>query len=80
MIPLFLGVVCSVWLLAGGNMDSGTSGITVVTCNGSVGQKTELLILIHLWCGLHPENNDITHQEQSFPGPPGKPMQIVRAM
>lgn len=38
MISLFLGASGSEWLLAGGERDSGTSGITVVTGNGSVGQ------------------------------------------
>ncbi len=35
ILSLFLGVSGSESLLAGGEKDSGTSGITVVTCNGS---------------------------------------------
>lgn len=43
MSSLFLGV-------SGGEKDSGTSGITMVTwCNGSV-RKTELFMSTHLWC------------------------------
>ena len=42
MVSPFLGVFGSECLLYGGERDFGTSGITVVTISGSVGQKPEL--------------------------------------
>ena len=52
VISLFLDVLGSESLLAGGERDSGTSGVTGLTCNGSVGQKTSLFTHFHLWCLL----------------------------